>query len=122
MIPVGMNIAVFPTRFHIMSRGVSNRNRLTRGIRFRRNGNAVAGSNTSGWICPLTDSLGKKTNRMITARLMYMSRSIASRPKSIFLFLIQTMILTSSQIAVKISSSVIKWIVIVLLQCVLFDC
>jgi hypothetical protein len=46
--PLGMNIAAFPTTFHIISRTLPYSKRWTSGTTFNLKGNAVAESNTSG--------------------------------------------------------------------------
>ena len=106
--PLGINIAAFPTTFQIISRILSYSNKCTNGIRFTRKGNTAAASRTRGCICPFTRALGKNTKGMMTARLIYISNKTASRFQSMFLCLIHMTILTNSHTAVKSSSDARK--------------
>jgi hypothetical protein len=56
-------------------------------------------------MCPSASSLGKNTNRMMTARLKYIRARSPSRFQSILFCLIQMHILTSIQTAVKVNSA-----------------
>ena len=53
-------------------------------------------------------NLGKSTKRIMTAKLIYIKASLASRFQSILFCLIHVLILTSSQIAVKAASAAKK--------------
>ena len=103
--PLGMNIAVFPITLRSSSFLLSYSVRCTKGIKFSLKGKTAEESNLRSGTFPLTRDIGKKTNRMMTARFTYISRRTASRFHSIRRCFTQTTILHATQISAKNNSN-----------------